>query len=434
MEEMRKLVAASPELSFVQPFLNEHPDAELFLVGGAVRDLLMKRKMKDVDFDFVIRGLSHEEISAWFSTKGSIDFAGATFGVFKFMPTGTDPQTTAFIDIALPRLEQAHSDTAGGYKQFHVESDPSLLIEDDLSRRDFTINAMAINVRSGVLIDPFGGRKDLQDELVRAVGDADDRFAEDLSRMLRAIRFASELGFTIERETLDAIAMHIESIHLKQDDVYIVPRETVGLELAKALTRNPMGAGVWLDLSGAMSVLLPGVEQQAIERLKDVKPGNTELVVALLLSDLDPETAKHILIETGLNSLPKHSSMRIEVETILWGIERLKEATANTWIQGMRAHRFEKIFMNGRGAFMLSLLEHSSKASILKLARERKTLIEQRWSINAFEHIPPLVSGDDILAAGVEAGPRVRQILEHIRDEQLEGRVMTREEALRKIK
>ena len=430
LEELKTVFARSPSVSFIQPFLQDHPNAELYLVGGAVRDLLLKRVVHDVDFDFVIRGLTQEEIQAWFDEKGTMDFTGAHFGIFKFMPNGFDPHKTKFIDIALPRTEQSHEKSAGGYREFYIHSDPQLPIEDDLSRRDFTINAMAIHVKTGKLIDPFGGQADLQDEILRAVGNPDDRFKEDLTRMLRGIRFATELSFTIEQTTLEAIQQRIAHIHTQQQGDYLVSRETLGLELAKAFAKHPAGAGVWLDLCGALPVLFPGVQQSAIERLKEVKSGHPQLAITLLLLDLPSEQVKNILLETGLCTLPKGSSLRIDTDAVVIAIQRVQEATSETWIQGMRAHRFEKLFMNESGAFLFNLLKHTGKADIAQLAHQRKEQIEERWSIGAYEYIAHLISGDDVLSANIQPGPRVRQILEHVRDEQLEGRIMTREQAL----
>jgi len=433
-EDVNQIFSINKQCSFVPEFLNTLANAELFLVGGSVRDMLIKRTMREIDFDFVVRGLTHEEIQAWFETKGTLDFTGKQFGVFKFMPNGFNSKNIPFIDIALPRTEQSQTQSSGGYKEFDVQSDPTLPIKDDLSRRDFTINAMAINLQTGELIDLFGGQQDLNEKEIKAVGNPDDRFREDLSRMLRAIRFASELNFAIEPNTLEAIHNHIQKIQTKENGEYIISRETVGLELAKALSGNPSAAGVWLEISGALKALMPEVQPNAIERLQNVSPGNAQLAITLLLCDLSSEQAKNILLETGLNSLPKHSTLRIDVDTVLWGIDRLHEAVSETWIQGMRAHKFEKCFMNGHGAFLFSLLEHTEKHAISKLAQERKSLIEKRWLIEPYEHIPTLVSGDDVLTAHTEPGPRIRQILEHIRDEQLEGKILTREQAMKILK
>src|SRR3989338_4094128 len=95
-----------PALSFVSAFLEEHKQAQLYLVGGAVRDLLLKKKGV-FDFDFVIRNLSRGELETWFQKKGTVNLVGQHFGVYKFMPHGLTAPGIEFIDIALPRTERA---------------------------------------------------------------------------------------------------------------------------------------------------------------------------------------------------------------------------------------------------------------------------------------------------------------------------------------
>jgi tRNA nucleotidyltransferase/poly(A) polymerase len=433
-EDLKRLIFSRPELFFVPRFLSEHDSANLYLVGGMVRDLLLGRPILDVDFDFVVTGLSADDLQKWLSKLGHVELVGARFGVFKFLPTDVDTKTAEFVDIALPRTEQAHENSSGGYKQFDVQSDPNLSIQNDLARRDFTINAMAVDLRTLSLIDPHGGQADLETEHIRAVGDPQDRFKEDLSRVLRAIRFASELSFNIEEETFRAITQKMADMHKQVDGAYVIPREVLGLELAKTLGRNPIAGGVWLEISGALKVLMPGVSPDTIAYLGDVRPGEIELAVIVLLAELPVNEIEDILTQTGLNSLPKKSPLRVDVQTVTWITEQLRPATSQAWVQGLRASRFERIFMNGRGVLAIRALEVTGRESIARAVQERKTQIEQRWSIQPFEHIPPLISGDDVLACGVEAGPRLRQILEHIRDEQLEGRLMNRDTAIKQIK
>ena len=98
---LKKLIAQEPALAFVDLFLQTHSDAQLYLVGGAVRDRLLRRKMAEMDFDFVIRGLSAEDVQTWFSTQGEVNLVGQHFGVFKFMPRGFSSDRIPFIDLAL---------------------------------------------------------------------------------------------------------------------------------------------------------------------------------------------------------------------------------------------------------------------------------------------------------------------------------------------
>ncbi len=210
-KNLEKLIK-SKEFSWIKKMQKKFPKAEIFLVGGAVRDLLIGRPTKD--YDFVVRGIEAKKLESFLENCGKVSLVGQVFGVFKFRPKefkknkqGRYPFED--FDIALPRTE--HSLGTGGYKDFEVQSDPNLKIEDDLSRRDFTINAIALKIviqNSKFKIqtfDPFAGQKDLVKKIIRTVGKPKKRFAEDYTRMLRAARFASELGFAIEKNTLLAI-------------------------------------------------------------------------------------------------------------------------------------------------------------------------------------------------------------------------------------
>ena len=156
-----------------------------FVVGGAVRDLLTGRTVDDWDFT---TNAVPEEIQKIF--PGS--FYDNKFGTVGIPREGSVFEVTTF------RTEQGYSDKRRPDK---VEWGKSL--EEDLSRRDFTINAMALD--EAEIIDPFGGQKDLENKLIRAVGDPSERFSEDALRMMRAIRLGAELGFGIESLTLEAI-------------------------------------------------------------------------------------------------------------------------------------------------------------------------------------------------------------------------------------
>src|SRR5687768_11711577 len=183
-----------PRLAFIRPMRGMFPAAEWFLVGGAVRDLIIGRPGK-MDLDLVVRNVGLEELSAALVHEGEVNYVGKNFGVLKFRPKGAGDS----IDIAWPRTERAGM--SGAYRDFSVQSDPALPIERDLSRRDFAMNAVAYDLVLGTVVDPHGGLADIEARAVRAVGDPSVRFAEDHSRMLRAVRFACQLGFTIEAST-----------------------------------------------------------------------------------------------------------------------------------------------------------------------------------------------------------------------------------------
>ncbi len=443
-EAIQGVVAREKTLVFVSDFLDEFPEANLYLVGGAVRDLLMKRDMPDIDYDFVIKNLEKEKIEQWFSQRGSMDLAGAHFGVFKFLPEGEDANKTPFIDIALPRTEASSKDSVGGYKDFDVQSDHTLAIEEDLARRDFTINAMAINMRTHELIDPFNGEVDLEKKQLRAVGEASERFQEDMSRMLRAIRFAAELNFSIEEETAAALKSLIGSINVQREREgkmeYVVPREVLGTELSKALERGAPRAVEELANTGAMNELFPHVwaktqtDSHYLEPLKKQESNNAELATILLLRGVLHDHAKDTLTLTGLGSISRHSSRRIEPSNVLWIIDRLQDNMTTNFVSDMRGHAFEKYFMNGRSNHLVEALTLTGQQAVVDAALKRIEKICAHWVCVPGERIPPLVKGDDVIAAGVDEGPRIRELLDLARDKQLDGELLSRTDALKWIK
>jgi tRNA nucleotidyltransferase (CCA-adding enzyme) len=215
----------------------------LYLVGGAVRDALLGRGGKDADY--LVTGVALERLTSSLEPLMRVDLVGASFGVLKVTLEGET------VDVALPRTERS---TGAHHREFAVTSDPSLPIEADLARRDFTVNAIAKNVATGNLVDPFGGLADLENRVLRAVGDPIDRFTEDPLRMLRLARFVAKLGFTVEPATLEATR---ELAHL----VGTVAPERIQWEL-RGLLESPFPDGILTALrllrdTGLLTVILP---------------------------------------------------------------------------------------------------------------------------------------------------------------------------------
>jgi tRNA nucleotidyltransferase (CCA-adding enzyme) len=174
---------------------------EAFLIGGAVRDALLGFSSKDEDV--LVTGIPWSVLENALASVGRVDAVGASFGVLKVARDGL------VIDVALPRTEQS---TGIGHRDFTVTYDPNLPLEADLARRDFTVNAMARRISDGVLIDPFSGLNDLEQCVLRAVGDPLERFTEDPLRMLRAARFVAKIDFTLEPNTLEALKLEADRI------------------------------------------------------------------------------------------------------------------------------------------------------------------------------------------------------------------------------
>ena len=172
---------------------------EAFLVGGCVRDLIMDKKPKDFD---ITTNATPEEIIALFPKT----FYENTYGTVGVVTCGEDglpvcsDETVKIVEVTPYRLETTYSDNRHPDEVMWSKN-----IEDDLKRRDFTCNAIAYNPMTGELIDPFHGQEDIQKKLIRAVGDPDLRFNEDALRLMRAVRFMSQLDFDITSVTRESL-------------------------------------------------------------------------------------------------------------------------------------------------------------------------------------------------------------------------------------
>lgn len=239
----------SSDFDFLRDLKKLNQDAEAYLVGGAVRDILLGRKAKD--FDFVIRGIESEELEDFLVSYGKLSYVGKQFGVYKLRPYNSDEE----IDIAFPRREKSKGH---GYKEFEIIADPLAPIQEDLTRRDFTINAFAFLIDKGTLVDTGGGLQDLDARLVKTVGSASQRFAEDYTRILRAVRQAIQLDFDVEKPTKKAIQQELR--RLEGDIFEYVSTEMVTKEFTKAYFAHPLRAIELYDELGILHHVLPEVE------------------------------------------------------------------------------------------------------------------------------------------------------------------------------
>lgn len=205
----------------------EEKGFEIYLVGGCVRDLLQNKKPKDWDFT---TSATPEEMLKLFP-DGFYDNQFGTVGIplEKLLET----EHPGVIEITTFRTEHGYAD-----RRHPEKVEWGKTIEEDLSRRDFTMNAMALDLKDNI-IDPYNGQEDLKNKLIRAVGDPDLRFKEDALRLMRAIRFSSQLGFQIEEKTLSAIT---EDANLLNE----IAKERVRDELIKLLASEYPYEGIML--------------------------------------------------------------------------------------------------------------------------------------------------------------------------------------------
>ncbi|MFQ5499820.1 MAG: CCA tRNA nucleotidyltransferase, partial [Candidatus Zixiibacteriota bacterium] len=220
----------------------------IYEVGGVVRDRLFSGDVVTKDRDYLVTGIPYNELSTLLSKYGRVDLVGRSFGVIKFTQFN-DGEAHTF-DISLPRNEIS---TGPGHRDFEVSFDPELPVEEDLGRRDFTVNAMAVDLATGRLIDPLGGRDDLERGQLRMV--SDNSFVEDPLRMVRAVQFAARFDLSIEEATLAAMNLHAELIGS-------VSQERIAEEIAKLLTRasKPSIGLRLMQEAGLLSHVIPELE------------------------------------------------------------------------------------------------------------------------------------------------------------------------------
>ncbi len=262
-----KWISPALDRALIRPFFERFPEGEIFVVGGAVRDALLGRTEKR-DLDLVVCGVAGSTLERFLKEHGRVHYVGRTFGVWKFdAGAGADS-----VDIALPRTEVPMK--TGGYRDVIVKSRADLPIADDLGRRDFTINAMAWSLKDGRLVDPWKGMNDLSARRIRAVRDPKERFREDYTRLLRALRFAVELEATIVPATWAAIKKNAKQLVAERDGKPIVARELVAKEFLKSLAANPAETVRLWDKAGALDALMP--EAIAMKGCKQPKNFHTE--------------------------------------------------------------------------------------------------------------------------------------------------------------
>lgn len=269
------------------------PDA-LFAVGGRVRDEFRLRgeAAPPKDLDYVIVGLTLDDVIARVSALGRVDIVGSSFAVLKLQA----PEGGA--DLALPRRERS---TGSGHRDFQIESGPEISLGEDLGRRDFRMNMIARRIGDDEIFDPYGGVNDIAAKRVDIV--SPQAFVEDPLRMLRAAQFAARFGFTLTAETREAMAAAAPLIEtVSPERVYeelmkllgLAPHPSIGIELLR--TTGVLRA-LWPEIAEGVGVdqnewHAYDVYRHNLATLDAVPPGDTTLRLAALLHDVGKPRTK----------------------------------------------------------------------------------------------------------------------------------------------
>ncbi|HUA08527.1 MAG TPA: HD domain-containing protein [Candidatus Acidoferrales bacterium] len=272
------------------------PPGSLYAVGGRVRDELRAGieglELPAKDLDYVVTGVTLEDLTARLKAIGRVDLVGAAFAVAKLTVDGM----TA--DLALPRRERS---TGHGHRDFDVQSGPNIPLEDDLARRDFRMNMIARALPGGELVDPYGGEADIRSARIDIL--TPRTFEEDPLRMLRAAQFAARFRYTLTPPTLEAMSaaaplvqtVSVERVHDELQKLFaLAPRPSAGLRL---LAETGVLAYIWPELLEGI-----GVEQNEwhaydvwehnLATLDAAPPGDTTLRLAALLHDVGKPRTK----------------------------------------------------------------------------------------------------------------------------------------------
>jgi poly(A) polymerase len=418
--------------------------------GGCVRDLLLGRAPADYD---VATSATPREVMSIFPKTYAV---GAQFGVVLVPASVLVPtEQHGHIEVATFRADGAYLDGRHPESVRYTKS-----AEQDVERRDFTINGLLLdplspnpNTPHGELLDYVGGRADLERGVVRTIGRPEQRFAEDKLRMLRAVRFAARFGYVIDSATGDAMRRLASQIHQ-------VSRERIRDELSKMLTEgHARRAFELMDETGLLQEVLPEIARmKGVEQPPQYHPEGDVFVHTLLLLEGLPAGCSltlawgALLHDVGKPTTFRRAPDRIrfdghveiggsiadelltrlrfsnrEREQILALIENHMRFADVQKMKDSTFKRFVRLadFDEHLALHRLDCLASHGKLDLLDYTRERLAAIPA-------EAVRPalLINGNDLIAAGYRPGPRFAEILSAVEDAQLEGAIATREEAM----
>lgn len=272
-----------------------------YLVGGCVRDLILGQKPDDWD---IATSAQPEEIAAAFPKT----FYENIYGTVTVVNENTLDETLRHIEVTPFRQETNYSDRRHPDKVIFGVS-----IEDDLRRRDFTINAIAYDPSNGQIIDPHKGQEDIKDKVIRAVGSAEERFREDAQRILRAIRLASKLSFTISSETA-------ENIQKNADLISIIAKERVKDEFSKIVASDQPMLGLALSQKlGVLKYFIPELEEGLhVKQNKDHKFDVFEHAMRGIQHAADRKFSFHVKLGVLFHDVGKPRTRRWSSEKQDW--------------------------------------------------------------------------------------------------------------------
>src|SRR5436190_7171140 len=411
---------------------------QALLVGGCVRDLLLGREPADYD---LTTDATPEQVASLFPESVSV---GAQFGVILI------PRDGLKVEVATFRSDVGHSDGRHPDRVVYASTP-----QEDVRRRDFTINGLLMPHDTGEVLDFVGGQADLQAKVIRAIGPPDRRFAEDKLRMMRAVRFAARFGFEIETETFRAVRSHVEEIHQ-------ISPERLREELTKLLTEGAAKrAFELLEETWLLERVLPEIgAMTGVQQPSEYHPeGDVWIHTLMMLEGLPAGTAPTLAWGVLLHDVGKPPTFQSAAETgdrirfnnhVEVGVRmaeaicrRLRFSNEDTEqilalvdnymrfgaVEDMRTSTLKKFVRLPRFEEHLALHRLDCLSSHRQLASYE--FVRRFLEVTPPEQVRPerLLTGDDLQAIGFRPGPQFSKILRALEDAQLEGDVTTRREA-----
>ena len=412
---------------------------QAYLVGGCVRDLLLQRDPADFD---VTTDAHPEQVLQLFPDGITV---GAQFGVVLVTRDGSK------VEVATFRQDVGYSDGRHPDQVVYAKTP-----QEDVSRRDFTINGLLMRHESGEILDYVGGQDDLKAQLIRAIGEPERRFREDKLRMLRAIRFAARFGYRIEPRTFKAIRQHAHEVH-------IVSAERIREELSKLLTEGAARrAFELLDESGLLKELLPEISaMKGVPQPPEYHPeGDVWVHTLLLLQGLPLSSPLTLAWAALLHDVGKPPTFRPASETgdrirfdnhAEVGTRMAEKICRRLKLSNEETEQIQALVANHMRFKDAAQMKQSTLKRFVRLPRFPEHLELHRLDCQAshghldayylvrdfFANTPPeqvrptrLLTGDDLNEMGYAPGPQYQQILGALEDAQLEGTLSSREDAV----
>ncbi len=426
---------------------------EAYFAGGCVRDMLLG--LEPTDYDVTTNAVPNEVMRIFPETYA----VGAQFGVV-LVPVPKDgereivpPEHPHAIEVATFRSDGIYSD---GRHPDQVQYSKSA--EEDVQRRDFTINGLLMDPLDGDrVLDFVGGRADLNAGIIRAIGDPERRFLEDKLRMLRAVRFAARFSFAIDPPTFSAIRKLAPQIHQ-------VSRERVRDELTKMLTEgHARRAFELLDSTGLLKEVLPEIDRMhGVEQPPQYHPeGDVWIHTLMLLEQLPPNASRTLAWGALLHDVGKPPTFRVAPDRIRFdghvevGVRMAHEICQRLHFSNDDTEQIEALVANHMRFADVERMKDSTLKRFLRLPKfgehmelHRIDCLSSHCDLSLYNFVSekvrstppeqirpePLITGRELIELGYVPGPRFKEILSAVEDAQLEGTAQNREEAVELVK